>query len=202
MTTRADHGAVANRRGAETRRRAQRTALELFTRQGYEATSLREIADELGINKASLYYHFASKEAILQSLFEERGTEAADLLVWLRAQPRSPQLLEQTVMRWVDTFTGEKLAAIRFMTANPLAVRGLADSSGAGIEVPLNDIVGELAQLLPRDGEQEVVLLRMAILSINAAVQAAGHAGVADAEIVAAARRAARALVREIGGTR
>jgi AcrR family transcriptional regulator len=190
------------RRGADTRRRAQQVALELFTTKGYESTSLREIADELGINKASLYYYFASKDAILQSLFDDRGTEAADLLAWLRAQPPSPRLLEATVLRWVDAFTGEKLAAIRFMAANPLVLRQLADGSGAGIGVPLGEIVDVLAELLPTDREQDIVLLRMAILSINAAVQASAQAGSTDTEIIAAARRAARALVREIGGDR
>ncbi|WP_423919178.1 TetR/AcrR family transcriptional regulator [Frigoribacterium sp. 2-23] len=202
MTSQISPDASSRPRGAETRRRAQKVALELFTRQGYEATSLREIADELGINKASLYYYFASKEAILQSLFDERGTEAADLLVWLGEQPRSPRLLEEAVLRWVDSFSSEKLAAIRFMTANPLVLRGLADSTGDRVGAPLNDLVDELAGLLPERADGDVVLLRMAILSINAAVQAAAQTDAADAEIVAAARRAARALIAEIGAAR
>lgn len=193
---------TTKRRGADTRRRAQQAALDLFTRQGYEATSLREIADELGINKASLYHHFASKEAILQSLFDERGTEVADLLTWLRAQPPGAGVLEETVLRWVDTFTADKLAAIRFMTANPLVVRRLSDRSGNAIGAPLNAIVEELAARAPDHGQQDVVLVRMAILSINAAVQAAAQTDLADAEVIAAARRAARALVREVGGAR
>ncbi|PZF63292.1 TetR/AcrR family transcriptional regulator [Curtobacterium sp. MCBD17_013] len=201
MTQPVRRAAAVSRRGSDTRRRAQRAALQLFTRQGYESTSLREIADELGINKASLYHHFASKEAILQSLFDERGTEAQELLVWLREQPRSPRLLEETVLRWVDTFTSDKLAAIRFMTANPLVIRGLADSSGRSIGAPLNAIVDELTALVPSGREQDGLLVRMAVLSINAAVQAAVHAEVTDADVIAAAQRAARALVREVGGT-
>src|SRR3954469_22676712 len=34
----------------------------LFTTQGYDATSLRQIADRLGFTKAALYYHFPAKE--------------------------------------------------------------------------------------------------------------------------------------------
>ncbi|OIH94217.1 MULTISPECIES: TetR/AcrR family transcriptional regulator [unclassified Curtobacterium] len=193
---------TTTRRSTGTRQRAQQVALALFTEQGYESTSLRQIADELGINKASLYHHFASKEAILRSLFEDRGTEAADLLTWLREQPRGPRLLEQTVLRWVDTFTTEKLAGIRFTTANPLVVRGLADASGDRVGAPLQELADELVALLPDGGEEQVVLVRMAILSINAAVQAAAQADVSDAAVVAAAHRAARALVGEIGGAR
>lgn len=43
-------------------------ALELFNEQGYDKTSLREIAERLGITKAALYYHFESKSEILLEL--------------------------------------------------------------------------------------------------------------------------------------
>src|SRR5215475_13717231 len=46
----------------DTRERIQSIALELFAEQGYEKTSLREIAERLGVTKAALYYHFRSKE--------------------------------------------------------------------------------------------------------------------------------------------
>lgn len=196
------HPVAAPHRGTDTRARARAAALELFTRQGYEATSLRQIAEVVGINKASLYHHFTSKEAILQSLVEERGTEAAELLAWIREQPRTPRLLEDAVLRWVDTFTSEKLAGIRFMTANPLVVRELTDRDGGRIGNSLQGIADELVALLPRRSGEDALLVRMAILSINAAVQAAANTDVADSDIVAAARRSARALVQAIGSTR
>jgi AcrR family transcriptional regulator len=43
-------------------------ALDLFTEHGYDKTSLREIAEELGFTKAALYYHFERKEDILLAL--------------------------------------------------------------------------------------------------------------------------------------
>src|SRR6204780_2621097 len=51
-----------------TRERILDIALELFTEHGYDKTSLREIADELGFTKAALYYHFERKEDILLAL--------------------------------------------------------------------------------------------------------------------------------------
>ncbi|HEX5465200.1 MAG TPA: helix-turn-helix domain-containing protein [Candidatus Limnocylindrales bacterium] len=51
-----------------TRERILDVALDHFSRRGYAATSLREIAQELGITKAALYYHFQSKEDILLAL--------------------------------------------------------------------------------------------------------------------------------------
>ncbi|MGR6924500.1 TetR family transcriptional regulator [[Actinomadura] parvosata] len=43
-------------------------ARALFAARGYRATSMQAIADEVGITKAALYYHFDSKEEILQHL--------------------------------------------------------------------------------------------------------------------------------------
>jgi AcrR family transcriptional regulator len=51
-----------------TRERILDVALELFTEQGYDKTSLREIAERLGVTKAALYYHFERKEDLLLEL--------------------------------------------------------------------------------------------------------------------------------------
>lgn len=53
---------------SDTRERIQAVALELFTLQGFEKTSLREIAERLGVTKAALYYHFPSKTELIRSL--------------------------------------------------------------------------------------------------------------------------------------
>src|SRR5580698_1323685 len=53
---------------ASTRERILDAALDLFVEQGYDGTSLRQIAEQLGVTKAALYYHFESKEDILMAL--------------------------------------------------------------------------------------------------------------------------------------
>ena len=177
-----------------TRSAAQQVALELFTVQGYEATSLREIAERLGINKASLYHHFASKEDILRSLFAERRDEAEELLTWLSAQPVGPGLLRTAVLRWVDASSVDKLRGIRFLAANPLVLRAHA-ADGDRIGTSLEALVTALVALLPSPDEVDIVLVRMALLSINAAVAAAAGSETGDDEVVAAAHRAAEALL-------
>jgi AcrR family transcriptional regulator len=52
----------------DTRERILDVALELFNEKGYDGTSLREIAERLGVTKAALYYHFERKEDILLEL--------------------------------------------------------------------------------------------------------------------------------------
>ncbi len=51
-----------------TRDRILDIAMDLFIEQGFDKTSLREIADQLGFSKAAIYYHFASKDEILLAL--------------------------------------------------------------------------------------------------------------------------------------
>ena len=45
-------------------------SLNLFSKKGYDSVSLREIAEEVGIKKSSIYSHYTSKEAILIDIFE------------------------------------------------------------------------------------------------------------------------------------
>jgi AcrR family transcriptional regulator len=54
--------------GASTREKILDVALDLFTDQGFDGTSMREIAERLHISKPAIYYHFASKEEILMAL--------------------------------------------------------------------------------------------------------------------------------------
>lgn len=48
-------------------------AHELFVEKGYERSSMREIAERVGISKAALYHHFKNKEEILFTLCVEAG---------------------------------------------------------------------------------------------------------------------------------
>ncbi len=49
-------------------------AATLFLRHGYEGTSLRQLADEVGMKAGSLYYHFASKDELLTEILR-RGID-------------------------------------------------------------------------------------------------------------------------------
>jgi len=60
--------AGVDHRRTDTRDRALSVGLRLFATQGYANTSLREIADELGVTKAALYFHFKTKEDILSGI--------------------------------------------------------------------------------------------------------------------------------------
>jgi AcrR family transcriptional regulator len=48
-----------------------RRAIEVFNRQGYEATSIGDLARELGLTKSAIYHHVPSKEALLATALDE-----------------------------------------------------------------------------------------------------------------------------------
>ena len=56
------------REGPAGQHRILDVAAALFLERGYAGTSLREIAAAVGMKPGSLYYHFASKEALLQAI--------------------------------------------------------------------------------------------------------------------------------------
>src|SRR2546426_12536817 len=56
---------------AGTRERILEIARDLIGKRGYTSTSISQIADRLGTSKAALYYHFKSKEEILDALLSE-----------------------------------------------------------------------------------------------------------------------------------
>lgn len=58
-------------RGALIRRAMLSAAADLFAERGFGGTNLRDLADVLGMSRPGLYYHFPSKEKILEALIEE-----------------------------------------------------------------------------------------------------------------------------------
>ena len=141
------------------------------------------------------YYHFTSKNDIVKSIVDARVEEITELLAWVRGQKPSPDLLERAVLRWVDSTAVDKLRGIRFSNANPAVIR----DSGAN-RPGIKEGLAAVAELLAgKDADPErLLLVRMALSSINAAVMAAMGNQFTDEEIVAAAREMALALIRRL----
>ncbi len=62
------------RKGPDRRRQIIAAASELFARNGFEGTSIRDIAAASGVLSGSLYYHFPSKEDLLFTVHQESLT--------------------------------------------------------------------------------------------------------------------------------
>ncbi|MFG2030697.1 TetR/AcrR family transcriptional regulator [Streptomyces sp. NPDC048825] len=116
-------GASRQQRG-HTRQRIQDVALELFAEQGYEKTSLREIAERLNVTKAALYYHFKTKEDILISLFQDLTKPMDELIEWGKQQPRTLETKREILNRYSEALN-DAAPLFRFMQENQATVRDL-----------------------------------------------------------------------------
>ncbi|MFD7915747.1 MULTISPECIES: TetR/AcrR family transcriptional regulator [unclassified Streptomyces] len=112
------------RRRGDTRQRIQDVALELFAEQGYEKTSLREIAERLEVTKAALYYHFKTKEDIIISIFEDLTRPIDELITWAEGQPRTLETKREVLRRYSEAMAGGAVL-YRFMQENQATMREL-----------------------------------------------------------------------------
>ncbi len=90
-----------------TRDELLRASVVLFARQGYAGTSMREIAAEVGIKAAALYYHFPDKQALylaaMQHAFKD---QLAGAVATLRGDDPPRARLESYVDRLVRDLSG------------------------------------------------------------------------------------------------
>jgi AcrR family transcriptional regulator len=153
-------------RGRETRERIQRIALELFAEQGYEKTSLREIAQRLEVTKAALYYHFRSKEEIVRSLIDDYMGQIDALIEWGRGQPKTPQARQEILRRYVQIVASGS-AVFRMLQQNQAAVNSLERAKHRGDMFQRR--MGGLIEVLtpPGAGEAEKVRAAMCLGGVS-----------------------------------
>ncbi len=73
----------------KSRKRLMDNALELFAVDGYENTSISDIANKAGVAKGTLYHYFKSKEDLLQAIFG-RGAEEIEQIMTIARQDGDP----------------------------------------------------------------------------------------------------------------
>ena len=88
---------------ADTKERILDRALEMFSRDGYKGTNLRDLAASLNLSKSALYRHFESKDAIFDAMIER-----------LKAYYEKGFGLEKTVPDSLDDFKDMVLRKIDF----------------------------------------------------------------------------------------
>ncbi len=131
VTPGSDTGGHDTRHRSDTRARIQQVALELFAEQGYDKTSLREIAERLDVTKAALYYHFKSKEDIVRSLVEDYFGQLDDLIAWAKMQPRTARTRGEILGRYVR-IVADGHDVFRMLHHNQAAVNSLAGAKERG----------------------------------------------------------------------
>lgn len=102
-----------------TKQEILETALELFSVKGYEATSISQIADAVGIRKASLYSHFGSKQEILDALVQEILEEYDKHSIFALADWDDPAFTKDKQALMPDAALQMILQQIRYILHNP-----------------------------------------------------------------------------------
>jgi AcrR family transcriptional regulator len=87
---------------SKTRDEILTAATRQFAESGYKGTSLQDIAAEVGCSKATLLYHFDSKDAILAELCAPAIAELRDLLDQVAAAPDPDTARKIAVQGFVD----------------------------------------------------------------------------------------------------
>jgi AcrR family transcriptional regulator len=91
-----------------TRDRILDVALDLFTEQGFDGTSLREIAERLHVTKAALYYHFESKDDILMALHMRLHEFGREALMRMKEEPVTLELWGELLDEVVDQILAQR----------------------------------------------------------------------------------------------
>ena len=107
---------------ADTKEKILLTALQLFARDGYEAVSVRTIAEELGMTKGALYRHYKNKRDIFDSIVERMNrldTERAEeYQVPAEDYQSMPKSYEEISPKAMQNYTLEQL---KFWTEDEFA---------------------------------------------------------------------------------
>lgn len=94
-------------------------ALNLFSTQGYEATSILQIAEAVGIRKASLYSHFTSKQEILDVLVRDGLKQYAENSIFARADWDDPNFTKDKHDLTPEKAVSMVLGQVRYILHDP-----------------------------------------------------------------------------------
>ncbi len=127
----------------DTRSHIRATALRLFRERGYAATTMRAIADEAGVATGNAYYHFASKDHLVQELYlDVTRDHAARVRSALDAGGDLTSRLRTTLLASVDAFAEYHAFGSEFVT---VAIRpGSAASPFSAASAGARDLSQEL----------------------------------------------------------
>ncbi|TCC39666.1 TetR/AcrR family transcriptional regulator [Kribbella sindirgiensis] len=92
----------------DTKAEIHRAAVHLFSTQGYDKTSLREIAEQVGITKASLYYHYSSKQELLRAIVGTFLDDMFQILKLPETLPWSPENERLVLRAYVDVVVAHR----------------------------------------------------------------------------------------------
>lgn len=175
------HETPARDRARDTKGDIHRAALDLFSSRGYEKTSLREIAEQVGITKASLYYHYSSKQDLLQAIIGTFFDDMRVVFARMDEQPWSPEAERELLGAYLDV-------VISHRTTGPTILRDIA-AVLAAFGDQLDDLIDQSRRFQvwlagPDPTSSDRILAAAAVEVVGAVLSAGmGQAEVSDEEL-------------------
>src|SRR5580658_2678803 len=158
---------LRERKKLRTRRALADAALRLFTENGFDATTLEEVADQAEVSKSTFFRFFPAKEAAAIEAEAELWSAYLDALGGRELSGEVLETLHQTLTVAIATLEAswdERFLATRRLVADEPALLGYLDHYRAGVKT---ELIGLLARKLRLDGE-DLRLFVLAELTISA----------------------------------
>ena len=92
----------------QTRQQLLAVAIRLFAERGFDGTSLQMIADEMGVTKAAVYYHFRAKTDILRALAESMIEQITGMIDVVATKRSRRERIDTFATGYVDVLIGQR----------------------------------------------------------------------------------------------
>jgi AcrR family transcriptional regulator len=167
-----------------------RRAIDLFNRQGYDGTSMGDLARELGLTKSAIYHHVPSKEHLLSAALDEALdglTEAIDAAADVAPGTSAYERLRTAVQQSVQILV-EHLPAVTLL----LRVHGNSEIELAALKRrrAIDEKLAELVQAAVDEGALRAdvppdLISRLLFGMVNSVVEWYRPGGPVDADVLA-----------------
>jgi AcrR family transcriptional regulator len=166
-----------------------RRAIDLFNRQGYDATSMGDLARELGLSKSAIYHHVPSKEHLLASgLDEALGALSSTVTTIAATSDRPAEARLRTAIRSSVEILVAHLPAVTLL----LRARGNSEVEQAALDRrrAIDNALAELVRDAVREGSlrtdiEPELISRLLFGMVNSSVEWFHTGGSVDAEALA-----------------
>lgn len=166
-----------------------RRAIDLFNRQGYDATSMGDLARELGLTKSAIYHHVPSKEHLLASGLDEALDALSSTVTAIAATSNQPaETRLRTAIRCSVEILVDHLPAVTLL----LRARGNSVVEQAALDRrrAIDDALAELVRDAVREGSlrtdiEPELISRLLFGMVNSSVEWFHPGGAVDATALA-----------------
>lgn len=111
-------------KGEQTRLAIEEAAIALFMEQGYHGTSMRQIADRVGLALGGIYNHFSSKEEIFEGIIVDKHPYRQIVPAILEAQGENLEEFFRTAFRIVLREMGQRPEFLNLMFIEVVEFKG------------------------------------------------------------------------------